>query len=346
MPDQRVRLAFTLSTALLFGCPSEGEIRLPFDEYPSANPQDVETPIQIDRVVQTTIPSMDVLFVVDNSCSMSEEQASLGTNFPAMLNWFLGSGLDYHIGVVSTDMFDPLESGRLRVAQGASWIDETTEEPEAVFAEMVQMGTDGHWEEKGRAATYTAVELLAGGENLGFVREEAGMHITVVSDENDDSGDSPITRDEFIRFLKDYRWSERMVSFSSIVGPLTGCPYIGSPGTEYTAVTSAVGGVEWPICSEDWTSVLDQLGFIATGLSREFFLSRRPVQDTLQVRVIDPAGTVFEFGSDTDWTYSDVRNSILFATYVPDTLSVVEIEYEVLSSAEGFGAVTEEEPPE
>jgi hypothetical protein len=118
-------------------------------------------------------------------------------------------------------------------------------------------------------------------------------------------------------------------------------------GTEYLAVTEAVGGIEWPICSDDWTSVLDQLGFIATGLTREFYLSQRPVEDTIEVSVVDPSGTTFQFARDVDWTYSEVRNSIEFVEYVPNPLAVVEIKYQVLSSVNGledFGSTTPVEP--
>jgi len=326
-------------TVLVLGCRSDGGIEIPIVDYGPPNPQSFSTPFQEDRLLQTTVPSMDVLFVVDNSCSMSEEQASLGTNFPAMLEWFLGSGLDYHIGVVSTDMNDPLQAGRLRTVNGARWVDPSTKKPESVFNSMVQMGTTGFWDEKGRAAAYTAIDLLAdSSSNVGFVRPDAGMHIAVISDENDSSGDAPISRDEFIDYLSNLRWSERLVSFSSIVGPVTGCPDIGSPGTEYLDVTAAVGGITWPICSDDWTSVLDQLGFIATGLTREFYLSKRPVVDTIEVRVIDPDGTSFEFQPDTDWSYSVVRNSVEFVEYVPDPLAVVDIRYQVLSSLDGIEA--------
>jgi hypothetical protein len=288
------------------------------------NPREFSTPVQVDRILQTTVPNVDVLFVVDNSCSMVEEQALLAANFPAMLEWFLSSGLDYHIGLVSTDMNDPLQAGRLQGASGVPFIDPVTEAPEVVFSQMALLGTSGHWEEKGRAAAYSAIDLLADTANAGFVREDAGMHITVVSDENDDSADFPISRDGFIDYLRNFRWSERLVSFSSIVGPITGCPDIGSPGTEYTAVTSEIGGVFWPICSDDWTVVLDDLGFLATGLSKEFFLSRLPVEETIEVRVTTGV-TVLEFFAGEDWTYVPSRNSVAF----------LEIEYEVLSTLDG-----------
>src|SRR5262245_24783063 len=121
---------------LVVACRNEGGFGSSLKDWGPPNPQHVETPIQIDRIAQTTIPSVDVLFVVDNLCSMFEEQQSLATNFPAVLAWFLGSGLDYHIGVVTTDMNDPEQAGRLRNVGGLRWIQEDTDQPEALFGQM------------------------------------------------------------------------------------------------------------------------------------------------------------------------------------------------------------------
>jgi hypothetical protein len=136
-----------------------------------------------------------------------------------------------------------------------------------------------------------------------------------------------------------------MVTFSSIVGPLTGCPAIGSPGTEYLDVTAAVGGVEWPICSEDWVTVLDLLGFTAIGLTREFYLSRTPVPGTLSVSL--EVGEVVQnnFVEGIDWTYSETRNSLSFVEHLPDPLTTVVLRYQVLESLEngapGVDPITE-----
>ncbi len=330
---------------LLVSCANEQGFIDPGEAFGEPNPQPLSNEMRTDRLVQLTIPVVDALFVVDNSCSMDAEQALLSENFPDFLEWFQGSGLDYHIGVVSTDMVDPLHAGRLRSVDGRRWVDATTEAPESVFSRMVQMGTSGHWEEKGRAAAYTALEVLKEDENQGFLRPDSGVHVTVVADENDDSGESPISRSEFIDWMSHLRWSQQQVSFSSIVGPVSGCPDIGSPGTEYIEVTRHVGGVVWPICDENWSDMLDELGFLAVGLSREFFLSARPVPGTVDVKV-EAGPTVITFTETEDWVYDAVRNSVVFVDFVPDPLSTVVATYEVLASDQGVDEQGEPTPTE
>jgi hypothetical protein len=121
-----------------------------------------------------------------------------------------------------------------------------------------------------------------------------------------------------------------MVSFSSIVAPAFGCENALEPGSDYLAVTHAVGGVEWSICTERWDGVLDQLGFTAVGLQREFFLTDIPVQSTLSV-VTEFEGVTVVY-SDEEWSYDERRNSITFAEHRPEPGEVVTIEYRLLSS--------------
>src|SRR5215211_2581959 len=45
---------------------------------------------------------MDVLFVIDNSGSMGQEQTNLIANFPAFITVLNNSGLDYRVAVTTT----------------------------------------------------------------------------------------------------------------------------------------------------------------------------------------------------------------------------------------------------
>ena len=328
--------------ALLAACASEQDLvgsQLPPVQELLPPPA---TPDRTDRYVQTTQPEVDILWVVDNSTSMSDEQQAITSAFPTFMNFFLGSGLDYHIGVVSTDMTDPDQSGRLIEAQGIRWIDPTTADPVGVFSEMANLGTGGAHMERGIQAAWASLEIETA-FNDGFYRDQSAVHFVVLSDEDDQTSSGQITTDEFIDYLGGLRTDEEQVSFSSIVSPpppAFPCEGASSTGTRYLQVTSAIGGVKWSICDRDWGAVLEQLGLQTVGLKREYFLSEKPVLGSIDVSVTDPAGTDFEFSElDTstglgDWTYDETRNSVTFVAYYPPEGSTVAIHYDVLSAVE------------
>lgn len=57
--------------------------------------------------------TVDVLMVVDNSCSMFEEQDNLAANFSGFIEAFEGVDVDWQIGVTTTDTADADQSGHL-----------------------------------------------------------------------------------------------------------------------------------------------------------------------------------------------------------------------------------------
>ena len=57
--------------------------------------------------------TVDVLMVVDNSCSMFEEQDNLAATFSSFISAFDGVDVDWQIGVTTTDTADATQSGHL-----------------------------------------------------------------------------------------------------------------------------------------------------------------------------------------------------------------------------------------
>jgi hypothetical protein len=323
-----------LVAASLMGC-VEYEFSSSGEAFGENNPYGLNTPVETDRVRQVTSPAVDVLWVVDNSCSMTEEQAALGQNFREFMNYFLDTNLDYHIGVVSTDMDDSLHRGILRNSPEGRWIHPDTEAPLNNFREMTDLGIKGSADEQGRAATYAALELRKEEENAGFIRDDATLHVVLVSDEDDYSGNSPIGLEPFVDYLKELKADPEMVTFSSIVGPPGGCGGgfldMVEEGRDYIHVTQEVGGSLHSICTDDWSAMLDELGEQAARVRVEYFLTQLPVPGTIQVEVVTESGNYF-FEEDGDWTYDATRNSVTFVEFIPPPLAEVFVTYEVLSS--------------
>lgn len=317
--------AGVLILLLTSGCGIENDLEGQPAEEPEASPPN---PVQVDELAQLGRAMVDVLFVVDNSGSMGEEQEALGASFPAFMSYFLTSGLDYHIGVVSTDMRDPTHSGRLQGWAGDAWIDATTPNPEEVFPLMASLGTRGSGDERGLDAARAAVEHAKVGANMGFVRDEAPLHMILISDEDDGSVISP---DDFSAWANGLRAEPGHVTFSSIVN-VDWCCMGGSPAEEpgeaYMEVSEATGGVVYDIRSESWDAVLDELGLLASQLIREFFLTERPIPDTIEVWIA--FGGSNQPVDQEDWSYDPARNSVVMTdSFRPPPGSEVFIRYEV-----------------
>lgn len=308
------------------------------------NPPELGVDRKTDTIVQTKKQKVDVLWIIDNSCSMSEEQSSLVANFEHFINYFVDSDLDWHIGVTSTDLdfgITPGTNGILNEINQIKFIDEDTPNPVDLFNQMAVMGTRGSGTEQGLGATFAAIAEHGDTDyNRGFYREDATLSVIVISDEDDHTVE-PIFP-EFVDWLYNLKPNVNDVSFSSIVclgeSHLNGmyCSenplYAPSVGSKYISVTNTIGGTLWDIRQEDWAPMLDQLGLNATRMRTEFFLSEVPVEKTINVWVTLPDESVYELEYGIDFTYSQIRNSITLLTYVPPQFATVKIDYVLLSS--------------
>ncbi|MEM6931830.1 MAG: hypothetical protein AAF602_33165, partial [Myxococcota bacterium] len=230
-----------------------------------------------DRIIQMASPEVDVLWIIDPSCSMGPYQDALTANFPSFIRYFLQSDLDWHVGVTSTDMDGVLldgSMGRLRRMGGSPWLTSDTPDPEARFAEIANLGTAGSSSERGTSATYSALTDRLLTDNRGFFRPQASLHTIVISDESNQIADGEIHFDGFVNWYSTIKAAPEHRTFSAITGPL---------GIDYERAANRIGGAVWPIDTEEWDVVLERLGFAAAGLHREFFLSQSPDPETLQV---------------------------------------------------------------
>jgi hypothetical protein len=309
----------------LVGCTSEAGIRPDLPDPGRSVGAPLRDTRQVDQIRQVSIPSVDILWMVDNSCSMSNEQTDLTQNFPFFMDYFLGSGLDYHVGVTSSDTISSDysgSSGTLVTRDGFKYIDQDTPNPVALFVSMATLGITGRFPERGLGGTYLALEVERDRANSGFYRDEAALHTIIISDEPDYT--EIITQPEYADWYDALKSDRDNRSFSAIITP--------GRGQKYQDTVKDVGGIEWSLDQQNWPAVLDLLGLQAAGLRREYYLSQLPVPGTIEVGVENAYGAQFSFDETTDWTYDKTRNSIAFVEYIPEATSTVTIEYIVLSS--------------
>jgi len=180
---------------------------------------------QTDVFVQEVRRSVDVLLVVDNSCSMIDEQIKLGSNFSAFIEEFVNAEVDYQIGVTTTDMVDGTHRGRLQGETKLITSEMSFDDASTLFAENVHVCATGSGLEKGLDAARAALsEPVISEENAGFLRPDAALAIVFVSDEDDLSIDPVGDYLDFFFGLKGepaYR-ARDLVTMSSVVGDLPG----------------------------------------------------------------------------------------------------------------------------
>jgi len=332
--------------AVLLSCRSENGIGYEQDPVVIWDPGDLGLLTQRDVIGQTIPPQVDVLWVIDNSCSMSCIVGCHGAvsdrvveNFPLFMQYFEGSGLDYHIGVVTADLRTDSDNGKLEAAAGQRWIDETTKNPDDAFFQMAAQGTGGSDWEEGLGASFKALEVHHNDYNAGFYREDAAFHTIVLSDEDDGTQNTVITRDEYVEWYKGLKGNDHDYTFNAIVC-MASSEECEGPSTRYLSVVREVGGIEWDITSDDWARLLDELGAQAAGLSREYYLSQVPIVESLEVQVQEPDGAIVTFERAVgdplvgDYVYEETRNAIVFLEYVPAAMSVVTVDY-TLADQEG-----------
>jgi len=326
------------------GC-SESQLRAQYEEPQFFDQPDTLGPTSwIDEFQQRTVPQSDILFVVDSSCSMSDEQEELASNFDAFIQSFVDTTLDYHIGVVEGDLAPntPSQWGILREYGGERWIDPDTPNKVEAFNALANVGANGDGScEMGLSASHAALTFQSsiGGPNEGFYREDALLSIIVVSDEPDRYADGGLfdvcggmTPNEYIPwFLYDVKGPTASDSlfFTGIIGDRpNGCDTANnsaSEGTGYWDVIDNVGGNFLSICSTDWSVFLTELGLEAAGMKRVFYLRRIPMEGTLEVTIDD------QVADPATWTYDRITNSVTFPIeFIPAELSVVKATYELV----------------
>jgi hypothetical protein len=161
-----------------------------------------------DKSVVKDQSKVDILWIVDSSGSMSEEQSYLGQNFSSFMTQLLASGVDFQTGITTTDVCSTATPSSVPMAErycpqlsgssnghyrgslvgtnGSRVLTATTPSIIQKFLQYSNVGTQGSGFEHGLKAAEMAVEKSLAGNNEGLVRPDAFLAVIVVSDEEDD----------------------------------------------------------------------------------------------------------------------------------------------------------------
>lgn len=255
-------------------------------------------------------PPSDIMFLVDQSCSMDDDQARLANNFSKFISKLSSYSNDWQVVVVNDD----------NGCNNTGLLTPSTSNYESKFSNGVKSG-GGMYTEALLTVAMKATENTDSGEcNDNFMRDDAMLHIIAVSDEPEQSTWlGGLSWDENVQRMIDKKGSSSNVKVSAIAGDYpSGCSS-ADPGTGYYEAVSATSGIFLSICG-DWASDSNLSMLAEASINQSTFaLSRTPIEETILVEV---NGT-----KRTTWTYDAVENEVTFTEKIPGEGDLVDISY-------------------
>lgn len=262
---------------------------------------------------QRDVAQVDVLFVIDNSCSMQDDQEALAANAETFIREADLREADYRIGVTTTSEWP--DQGRL-VGPVIDRDQLSDDQVVAEFQRQARVGTSGSGIEEGAASVVAALRKAERGNqpNAGLLRSGASLAVIIVTDEDDSS---PASMLAYYRDILDV--APRDFVFAVVSGGPSGCG-TAMPTPRYQSLLGLTGGDHVSIC-DDWGQNLEELGRAAFAPLSEFELRAQP-EPTLPIEVrVD--GELVDAAS---WSRADGSRSIVFAE-PPPPRSRVEVAY-------------------
>jgi hypothetical protein len=300
---------------------------------------------------------IDILWVVDNSGSMSTSQTNLANNYSSFIQRFQEKGYDFHMSVTGTDAWEKKfnsNSTKSRIRDGGLVsigpnvttksnvfvMNPLTANLQQTFITNITLGIYGNGDER---AFESIRQTLLDPWNSDFRREEAFLAVIIVSDEDDfshsttslnesynNAGLSPVS--EYITFLNNFtntpvggakNYSVNAIAIwdetcrQSLNNTFTGRKI----AQRYGELIDATSGVKADLCGNFGPS-LELISDSILELSSRFQLNRTPNPSTIQVLV---NGAVVNQSDTNGWTYDATTNSVIFhgAAIPPADASIV-----------------------
>lgn len=335
------------------------------------NPTGTTNTAKTDAFVATADPKVDFVWVVDNSGSMSSEQSSVNANAVTFFNKLNTKHLDFRLGVIATGStgtdstkctMNPSNKKAWEL-WGTGWVNKSDANASTAFQSNVSsVGINGCGsDEAGIFFMERALGIHTGVSATISPRSGAKLIFVILSDEGDgyttmankSGAGAPSTTFN----TSDNIFVTNGYKVYSIIGIYDGTvsvsgATIGQPGKcdtntsnstspeatnsnnsdmKYFNLATATGGSSSTICSNDYSSILDNIATQAAGNASSYVLTKVPVSSSIAVKVNNV--TVVQDATN-GWQYNASNNSIIFSgTAWPTQGAAISVSYEYNSGA-------------
>lgn len=257
-----------------------------------------ETPPVSTEITDTFIQgkesrALDILWIIDNSGSMENDQDQLGENFNLFIQDFVNNKNDFQMAITTTDTSSTKKRGRMVQDSDLKLTSlEAQRNPDqfiADFQNLIKVGTSGSGTERGLEAMKGFIERYEG----SFLRRDAILAVVIVSDEKDHSAEAV---SHYVDLLKATKENPGLVRINAIVNV--------NEKARYEEAAKETSGAVADI-SQDFAATLKDLGTSLYQLTNSFPLSNWPAPETMKVYVNGV--------SQENFTWDSKTNSVLFA---------------------------------
>jgi hypothetical protein len=269
-----------------------------------------------ENFIQKDQAKLDIIWVVDNSGSMSDEQADLSENFDLFIQDFITKKVDFKMAITTTDpstnvkgLMVPGSDTKLtyQVAQSnqSQFISD--------FKSLIKVGIKGSGNEQGLQAIQSFKNRYP-----NHLRADAYLAIVYVSDEQDSS---PGTTDAHLAYLKSLKTNAGLVKAYSIVDKnLSNTNANITLGFDrYAKMSIGTGGLVSDI-EGSFAGSLSDMSDSLINLLDSFALASAPAAGTLKVYVNDVLSSAY--------VYDAITHSIKFnSNAIPANSSKIKVIY-------------------
>jgi hypothetical protein len=314
---------------------------------------------------------VDLLLVIDNGVSMSDNAATVTANLGVAVSSLLAPGdIDLHLAVTTTGL-EPGgdcpggvgggEDGRFFPVDGSAvrMLTNTTPDLEAEWRKLISVGAcrtgpNAVFEAAVRALTPPLADATddsrhpeANDGNAGFLRPDAHLAVVAITDRDDESPESENYYYNALAAIHGWR-NTHQFNFHAIAGdPATGCT--GENGAAAPAdrlnklVEKTSGGAFESICDSDWW-VFRGFSSAAFAFGSCYHLSEIPADRNGDGDILEADGEIEVRLNDRVlgsrgaqgqkiWSYDRDQNAVCFEPLtVPSPGSTVEVSYRALCS--------------
>jgi hypothetical protein len=279
------------------------------------------TPVAAEEIFHqaaTETKKLDIVWIIDNSGSMSDEQADLGTNFSAFIDEFITKDVDFKMAITTTDTSSSTKKGQMvsgsdtKLTSAKAQANET--QFKADFKSLVKVGISGSGYEKGLEAS----EGFMSKYSATWVRPDAYLAVVVLSDEEDQSSKTVEFYTDKLKSYKNEAGLVKVYTIADVMKTNSGSG-ITTGADRYIEASNRTAGVVANI-RDDFHQSLSAMGDSIINLLDSFALGSDPVAGSLKVYVNGV--------QSSDYTFDAVSRSIKFdAGHVPPIGAEVKVTY-------------------